>query len=109
MLMSRLQFTLIQENKWRCMTSLRHRRSFFFLSFFFDDSEILSISFRHPSSLFPKYDYDKIYADCEPYHGESIILLLRCVTRADKGPIFQVAMHMHTITMVSMERRELLS
>lgn len=20
--------------------------------------------------LFPKYDYNKIYADCEPFHGE---------------------------------------
>jgi phenol 2-monooxygenase len=22
-------------------------------------------------SLFPKFDYHKIYADCEPYHGRS--------------------------------------
>lgn len=58
---------------------------------------VLMPSFR----LFPKYDYSKIYADCEPYHGK--VSAAAVVLYAHASP--QVNTGRHTKAMVSTKRR----
>lgn len=51
--------------------------------------------FRWPGSLFPKYDYDKIYADCEPYHGMSIVASTHVSFRLMLMILLQIGGHAH--------------